>query len=405
MTTILNAHLTRLILGSTICLLLLGPLKSTAIAQELRLEEGRVYVMANSAMSNTIVVLKREEDGRLTFLQEVATGGVGSGPGTLPPPFPAGIPGPNGIDSQDALVVTDDGRFLIAVNAGSNDVSVLEITHEGLELVDRVSSGGIFPVSVAHHRDLIYVVNGGSPPHSSTGTPTVRGFRIDHEGKLRQIPYSTIVTGPDASQPSDAVFSPSGKALIIAEQSTQTIDVFRVTDDGLLEAGTRIPANNSAPLAVAFADHDIMAITEGVTSAPRVAVPKGSTMSSYKITTGDNLEPISKAVPTLQTAACWLRFTPDGRYAYTGNAGSGNLSSFLVSESGVLTLLDSVAADTGGFLSVPIDLYITPNGKYLYVLASFIGTVQGFRIESDGSLSQVASYAGLPISIQGIVAR
>jgi 6-phosphogluconolactonase (cycloisomerase 2 family) len=128
-------------------------------------------------------------------------------------------------------------------------------------------------------------------------------------------------------------------------------------------------------------------------------------MSTYRVTENDTLEPISKAVPTNQSAACWVRFTPDGRYAYTGNTGSGSVSSFLVSRRGELTLLQPVAGDVGGFLSVPIDLDITPNGKYLYVLGSFIGTVQGFHIENDGSLTHVGSYAGLPITIQGIVAR
>ena len=58
-----------------------------------------------------------------------------------------------------------DGRFLVAVDAGRNQISVLRIKHEGtLRLLRRgvVSSGGVLPVSVAIHRDLIYVANAGS---------------------------------------------------------------------------------------------------------------------------------------------------------------------------------------------------------------------------------------------------
>jgi 6-phosphogluconolactonase len=368
---------------------------------------GRVYVMTNQATGNTVVTLKRHADGTLTRLQEVSTGGLGSGPGPLPPPFPEEIPGPDGIDSQDSLILTDDGRFLVAVNAGSNDVSVLAITREGVRLVDKVASGGTFPVSVAHHRDLIYVLNGGAKPglQGGGGTPTIRGFHLDFAGRLHEIPNSTIVTGPDASGPSDAVFSPDGEMLVIAEQFTQMIDVFRVTDEGLLQSRDRFRANNSVPLGIAFGHHHIVAITEGAGIRPRVAVPDGSTMSTYRITEDDTLEPISKAVPTNQSAACWVRFTPDGHYAYTGNTGSGSVSSFTVSNKGELTLLASVAADTGGFLSVPIDLDITPSGRFLYVLAPFIGTVQGYQIERDGSLKPVASVDGFPVTIQGIVAR
>lgn len=375
----------------------------TGIAQDA--DSGSVYVMLNQDTGNTIVVYERHADGTLERLQEVATGGLGSGPGPLPPPFTQ--PGPDGIDSQDALVLSNDKRFLIAVNPGSNDVSVLAITPDGVQLVDKEPSGGTFPVSVAHYGNLIYVLNGGAKPSlaGGGGTPTIRGFRLDNNGQLHEIPNSTIVTGPDASGPSDAVFSPDGKILIITEQFTQSIDIFHVGDDGLLGDRTSIRANNSVPLGMAFGLHHILAVTEGAGIRPRVAVPNGSTMSTYQLTDDGTLEPISSAVPTNQSAACWVRFTPDGRYAYTGNTGSGSVSSFLVSNSGELTLLASRAADTGGLRSIPIDLDITPNGKFLYVLAPFIGTVQGYRIAQDGSLTPVTSASGLPITIQGIVAR
>lgn len=366
--------------------------------------QGRVYVMENQAAGNTIAVFNRGVAGRLSLLQEVLTGGLGSGPGTLPPPAPDGTPGPNGIDSQDSLVMTDDGRFLIAVNPNSNDVSVLKVVHEGLQLVDRVPSGGIFPVSIAHYDDLIYVLNGGAVPHSKTGTPTLSGFRLDHAGKLHEIPGSTIVTGIDGSQPSDAVFTEGGKLLIISEQLTETIKVFRVGDQGLLIEQSSFLANNSAPVAVAVGPRNIVGITEGAISGFRIPIPDGSTVSSYRVTQEDTLEVVSRSVPTNQTAACWLRFTPDGHYAYTGNPGSGSVSSFRVSDTGELSLLNAVGAFLG-FESAPLDLSITPDGKFLYVLGSFIGTVQGYRIENNGSLTSVANFSGLPFSMQGIVAQ
>jgi 6-phosphogluconolactonase (cycloisomerase 2 family) len=390
--------------GFTICFFLLGIFLLRGAAEEREVTEARVYVMKNQAAGNTIAVFKRGGDGSLSLLQEVPTGGLGSGPGTFPPPAPNGTPGPNGIDSQDSLVITDDGRFLIAVNPNSNDVSVLEVIRDGLRLVDRVPSGGIFPVSIAHHHNLIYVLNGGAMPHSNTGTPTLRGFRLDHEGKLHEIHGSTILTGPNGSQPTDTVFSASGKILIISEQTTQTIKVFRVGDGGLLQESSSFLANNSAPVAVAVGPHGIVGITEGAISGPRIPIPNGSTVSSYRVTDEDTLELVSKSVPTDQTAACWLRFTPDGRYAYTGNTGSGSVSSFSVSEDGELTLLNPVA-NFLGFESIPIDLSITPDGKFLYIIGSFIGTIRGYQIENDGSLIPVASFSGLPISMQGIVAQ
>jgi 6-phosphogluconolactonase len=114
---------------------------------------------------------------------------------------------------------------------------------------------------------------------------------------------------------------------------------------------------------------------------------------------------VSAAVPDHQSAACWIRFTPNREFAYVSNTGSGTLSSYAVSPHGDLVLAEEIAADTGGPQSVPIDLAITPDGKFLYVLSSLLGTVQGYRIERDGALTHVSSTNGFPISVQGIVTQ
>jgi 6-phosphogluconolactonase len=367
--------------------------------------EGRVYVLSNQAPANTVVVLTRAADGTLTQIQEVLTGGSGSGPGPRPPSFPPG-PGPDPLNSADSITMTQDGRYLLAVNPRSNDVSVLEVTREGLNLVTRVATGGIFPVSVSERHGLVYVVNQGeSPTNSVVGPASITGFFLDHDGTLTAIPQSMRMIGSPGAAPGKVAISPDGELLIVAETIANFIDVFHLRDDGRTGAVTRFPSNNRTPLAIAFTHHHIMAITEGNMQSAQTGTPRGSSTSTYRISDDDTLVPISKAVPNFQTSNCWIRLTPDGRYAYTGNTGSGSVSSYSVSPRGELTLLNGVAADTGGFASVPIDLDISRDGKYLYVIASLIGTVEGFRIEEDGSLTHVSNTSGFPVSAQGIVAR
>lgn len=368
-------------------------------------QDGRVYVLTNQAPVNTVVVLHRAADGTLTRLQEVLTGGSGSGPGPRPPQFPPG-PGPDPLNSADAITLTGDGRFLLAVNPRSNDVSVLAVTEEGLRLVDKAPTQGIFPVSVTVRHGLVYVVNQGqSPSNFLTGPASITGFFLDHEGKLSAIPGSTRIIGGPGAAPGKVAITPDGELLIVAETIANFIDVFRLGEDGRTQNLTRFPSNNRTPLAIAFTHHRIIGITEGNMLSAQTGTPNGSSTSTYRITDDETLEPISKAVPNFQTSNCWIRFTPDGRYAYTGNTGSGSVSSYRVSPQGELTLLAVVAANTGGFASVPIDLDITRDGKFLYVIASFIGTVEGYRIEEDGSLTHVSNVNGFPISMQGIVAR
>src|SRR5271169_3055879 len=97
---------------------------------------GHVYVNDNTAGTNTIGAFDRHADGTLTpeAGSPFAAGGAGTG---------------SGLASQGALQMSANGRFLIAVDAGSNQISVLRIKPGGtLMLVAHgvFSSGGVLPV-------------------------------------------------------------------------------------------------------------------------------------------------------------------------------------------------------------------------------------------------------------------
>ncbi len=70
----------------------------------------------------------------------------------------------SGLASQGAIQVTADGRYFLAVDAGSNQISVLRITAGGVPVLvgQPVASGGARPVSVAVSASgLVYVANQG----------------------------------------------------------------------------------------------------------------------------------------------------------------------------------------------------------------------------------------------------
>ena len=108
---------------------------------------GHVYVNDNTAGTNTIGAFDQFADGTLVAMKGSPFAAGGAGTGTI-------------VGSQGALQVTDDGRYLLAVDAGSNEISVLRIGHDGdLHPVSSspVASGGIKPISIAVHDDLVYV--------------------------------------------------------------------------------------------------------------------------------------------------------------------------------------------------------------------------------------------------------
>lgn len=399
--------------------LLLGVLGAVSVAQnDGGAVTNRVYVMSNLAEGNTIVVYNRAADGSLTLLQEVATGGFGSGPGLLPPPRPP-FGGAIPLDSQNALVLTQDGRFLLAVNANSNDVSVFHVSQQGIELVDRRPSLGSFPVAIAEYQGLVYVGNAGQSPDELPGaTPVISGFRLDPSGKLQPIPNARVTAGAADASIADLVFSPDGRYLVMTELNGNNVDLFAVDENGRATPVQSLPANNLTPFGAEFRPDGILTIVETDDTAPRVAIPGGASMSSYRITAQGTLEPISKAVPNGQTAACWVRMTPDGRFAFSINAGSSTISTYNVAADGELTLKTAVTFSTGT-ASVPIDSDITPDGQFLYVLTAFsalqghisfplpleIAEIQIFHIEQDGSLTHLGTVGGLPFTLEGIAVR
>jgi 6-phosphogluconolactonase (cycloisomerase 2 family) len=116
---------------------------------------------------------------------------------------------------------------------------------------------------------------------------------------------------------------------------------------------------------------------------------------------------ISGSVPTLQTAACWVVVTKDGRFAYTTNTGSGTISGYRVSRTGELKLLDAngVTANTGGAGSSPLDLAISSDGRFVFSLNTGVGTIASFRLRADGRLISVSTQHGIPASASGLAAH
>jgi hypothetical protein len=108
---------------------------------------GQVYVNDNTTGTNTVAGFDRHADGTLTAIpgSPFAVGGAGTGAG---------------IASQGSLQLSRDGRYLLAVDGGSNQISVARILRDGsLQVAGTgpVSSNGANPVSIAVHNSLVYV--------------------------------------------------------------------------------------------------------------------------------------------------------------------------------------------------------------------------------------------------------
>jgi 6-phosphogluconolactonase len=338
---------------------------------------GVVYTSTNATTGNEIAIYERADNGALTAAGRVATNGAGTG---------------GGLGNQGALALTGNGRWLFAVNAGSNEISVFAAHGASLKLVDKVSSGGERPVSLTVYGDLLYVLNAG-------GVNNITGFKIGEWGKLAPIPGSTKPLSAAATGPAQVEFDPSGDSLVVTEKATNKIDLYTV-EDGIAQGPVVRDSNGMTPFGFAFDRRGHLIVSEAFGGAPNK-----SALSSYDIDdTALNL--ISGSVGTTQTAACWVVVTRNNRYAYTTNTGSGTVSGYRVARDGKLRLLDADGrtAVTGAG-SAPTDAALTQNSRFLYVLNSAIGTVSGFRVEANGSLWPVGTIGALPAGVTGLAAH
>jgi hypothetical protein len=334
-------------------------------------QNGYVYVDDNSAGTNTVAAFVRGEDGRLTPVpgSPFIAGGAGTG---------------SGLASQGAIQVTSDGRYVLAVDAGSDQISVLRIKRDGaLRLVRGgvVSSGGAEPVSVAEHDGLVYVAN------ARAGGSNYAGFILTRGGHLRPLPGSTVAL-PNDAQPGDVLFDSTGTKLVGTRVGSSLIDSFRVGRDGRLiaAAGSPFAAQGPGPFGSEFRPTDPSQLF--VSNAHGGA--GNGTVSAFSVA-GDGALTSIGASPfaDLQTAPCWVEITQDGRHLFTVNTGSGSISRYSIARSGTLTLLGSTPVSSQAGVGA-VDARLSSDGQTLYVNESRIGAVGEFSVDG-GQLTELGS--------------
>jgi len=331
-----------------------------------------VYTLTNQVAGNAVAVFSRAADGTLTAAGTIATGGTGTGAG---------------LGSQGAVALSDDGRRLFAVNAGSNDVSVFNVGPAGLSLASRTASGGTLPISLTVHGNVLYVLNAG-------GTGNISGFTIGTTGGLAAIPGSIQPLSGTNVGPAQVSFSPDGGGLVVTEKNTNLVDVYAVNANGAAGARTSFTSAGGTPFGFAFGPRHVLLVSEA--AAPGSA-------SSYILGQDGQLRLTSGSVLTRQGAPCWAVVTNDGRFGFTGN-GSGSVSGFFIAGDGSISLIDPNGASALIGAGVN-DIALSSNSRYLYVLQTGgAQAVHAFRIEPDGHLAPLGPVGGLPTGTRGLAA-
>jgi len=356
--------------------------KSAPSRKEHRGSPGAVYTMTNATAGNEVVVFERDAKGSLRYSGAYPTGGLGTG---------------SGLGNQGGVVLSENGRWLLVVNAGSNQVSLFSVNRHGLTLKDTADSGGTRPISVAVHRDLVYVVNAGG---MAGDVDSVAGLRLLPNGTLDPLPGSQRSLSGANTDPAQIGFSPDGRFLLVTEKATNLIDVFPLDRDGYAGDPVWNPAAGTTPFAFAFGKRDHLFVSEVSGGADDAGA-----VSSYDLTRDGFLEIIDASVPNTETAPCWLVVTRGGRYAFTTNTPDDSLSAYAIDFEGHLELLDEGGrSGEPGAGTNPLDMDLSDDGRFLYTLNIGTNTISTFRVGHDGSLTLLGAIPGVPRG-NGLAAR
>ncbi len=289
-----------------------------------------VYTESNNPGSGQNAVLAYSENpstGVLTALPSghYLTGGTGF----------ENVGSPLGPDDSDKeVIITPDGRFLFAVNQGSNTVSEFAIQPDGsLKLVPHApfASGGQEPVSLSFSNDVLRVLNRGTSAEGKPGTiaPDITSFLVGEDGKLLSIPNSTIDL-PLSLSTAQILTTADGKFTIADNFATpsnlkvrlaNSLEPFTDNSNGTLTAvsgGTAgLPANPPLPLGlVEDPVHHIIYSGQAPTG--------GVATFTYSDTSG-KLAYVD-SVASKGAATCWLIISPDGKFLYGADSGSDAVS-------------------------------------------------------------------------------
>jgi 6-phosphogluconolactonase (cycloisomerase 2 family) len=331
----------------------------------------RVYVQTNAAERNEVIAFDRSDEGRLEQLGSYETGGRGSG-----------VPH---LASQSSVVLTDDGNWLLVINAGSDELSLFAVEPDGLRLAARAPSGGSAPTSVAERAGIVYVLNNGAPG--------ISGFALDNGG-LTPLEGSTRTLDPGAD-PAQISFSPDGHTLVITERGTNSISAFPVDERGLAQEPQTIACPGATPYGFDFADGSLI-VTEAFGGETGKAAA-----TSYSL---PGFEPVSASVADTRSEVCWAAATKDGRFVFVTNFGDGTISSYAVRAGGAIALLEPVAGATRMGKAGVRDEAITRDGRFLYAIDADAQRVFGWTVSGDGSLEPVGEFEGVPSTVAGLAA-
>jgi len=355
-----------------------------------------IWLESNSTAGNSILAFRNDGSGNPTFLGSTPAGGTGVFDKTF-------ALGP--FDSDQNLIVNDDGTLLFAVNSGSNSIAVFRITPKGLVAVEGspFASGGSDPVSVGLKGDILAVVNKDQDPAQNANLvlPNYTTFRVWPNGQLTAVENSTVSVAYNSS-PSQALTAFEGPFLFGADFFGGLLQSFRIDEDGRLRQNPPQALPNSVFANLTGGHQPLGMRTHPNLPILYVDITPISEVAVYRYDERGVLSFV-RTVSDSGAAPCWAIVNHTGTRLYATNTGDNSIAVYDLTDP-----LDPVEiqhfvmdATTGAVFSTVID----QSDEFIYVSseqssASATPAANAFhtlKVAHDGTLTEPFSPTVLPI--------
>jgi DNA-binding beta-propeller fold protein YncE len=355
-----------------------------------------IWLESNSTAGNFILTFKNDGTGSPIFLGTTPTGGVGVFDKTF-------ALGP--FDSDQNLIVNEDGTLLFAVNSGSNSIAVFRITPNGLQPVEGspFASGGSDPVSLGLKGDILAVVNKDQDPAQNANLilPNYTTFRVSPPGQLIPVENSTVSVAYNSS-PSQALTASEGLFLFGADFFGGLLQSFRIDTDGRLHQNAPQALPNSVFVGQSAGHQPLGMRTHPNLPILYVDITPISEVAVYRYDETGVLSFV-RTVKDSGAAPCWAVVNHTGTRLYATNTGDNSVSVYdLTDPLNPVEIQHFVMDSTTG---APFSTVIDQSDHFLYVVSeqsSADSTPAGnafhtLKVNPDGTLTEPFSPSVLPI--------
>jgi 6-phosphogluconolactonase len=337
-----------------------------------------VFLFATTLHAQTNFVYTNDDVLGPNTVSGFAVAGNGALTAVLGSPFLTGGTGAGGGFFAVNRAATCSGQKLIYVsNAGSNDVSGFSVNPStgSLDLVP----GSPFPTGGVSHGGIALACtpDGRFLMAANTGSSDITVFRIAGDGALTAVGSQV----PVGSTPDGIRISPDGKFLAVAFVGLNAIGMLSIAPDGTLAPVPGSPFPGASAGALAGVDMNCAGrVLFGGSSADT------TTVNVFDITTDGALTalPDSPFTPGVGGNSNVVLLSPNERQLFVSNQASGSVTAFAVASNGSLSLVAGSPFAAPGSI-FPTGMAMDQAGNFLYVADG--SKIYGYTVANDGTLT------------------